>query len=79
MLVAWLVTLPAAALVGGLAASVVQYGGDAGTAIVALVGVTLASGIVAVSRRNPVHAHNVNDTHEVTIGTAAPAKVGTAV
>ncbi|MFJ4281195.1 anion permease [Streptomyces massasporeus] len=78
MAVAWTVTLPAAALVGGLAAAVVQYGGDFGTAAVALVGAALAAGIVLISRRNPVHAHNVNDAHEVSIRTEPPAKVGTA-
>ncbi|MFJ8052186.1 anion permease [Streptomyces luteogriseus] len=78
MAVAWTVTLPAAALVGGVAAAVVQYGGDLGTAVVALVGAALAVGIVAVSRHNPVHAHNVNDAHEAGIRTEPPAKVGTA-
>ncbi|MEU4465194.1 inorganic phosphate transporter [Streptomyces sp. NPDC024017] len=78
MAVAWMVTLPAAALVGGLAAAVVQNGGDLGTAVVALVGAALAAGIVVISRRNPVHAHNVNDAHEVSIRTEPPAKVGTA-
>ncbi|GAA2582931.1 inorganic phosphate transporter [Streptomyces roseoviolaceus] len=78
MAIAWMVTLPAAALVGGLAASVVQNGGDIGTAVVAAVGAALAAGIVLVSRRNPVHANNVNDTHEVGIRTEPPAKVGAA-
>ncbi|MFI7140395.1 anion permease [Streptomyces massasporeus] len=78
MAVAWVVTLPAAALVGGLAAAVVQNGGDLGTAVVALVGAALAAGIVLISRRNPVHAHNVNDAHEASIRTEPPAKVGTA-
>ncbi|MET9830486.1 inorganic phosphate transporter [Streptomyces sp. NPDC006385] len=78
MVVAWLVTLPAAALVGGVSASVVKHGGDIGTAVVALVGAALAAGIVLVSRRNPVSAHNVNDTHEVTIRGTEPARVGTA-
>ncbi|MFE9019686.1 anion permease [Streptomyces sp. NPDC007808] len=78
MVVAWLVTLPAAALIGGVSASVVKHGGDLGTAVVALVGAALATGIVLVSRRNPVSAHNVNDAHEVTIRGAEPAKVGTA-
>ncbi|SMQ18837.1 inorganic phosphate transporter, PiT family [Streptomyces sp. Ag82_O1-12] len=78
MAVAWMVTLPAAALVGALAASVVQHGGDLGTAVVALVGAALAAGIVVISRRNPVHAHNVNDAHEVSIRTEPPAKVGAA-
>ncbi|GGV84472.1 inorganic phosphate transporter [Streptomyces massasporeus] len=78
MAVAWMVTLPAAALVGGLAAAVVQNGGDLGTAVVALVGAALAAGIVVISRRNPVHAHNVNDAHEVSVSTEPPAKVGAA-
>ncbi|BCL22945.1 inorganic phosphate transporter [Streptomyces tuirus] len=78
MAVAWTVTLPAAALVGGLAAAVVQNGGDLGTAVVALVGVALAAGIVVLSRRNPVHARNVNDAHEAGITAERPAKVGTA-
>ncbi|MGN9760534.1 anion permease [Streptomyces sp. SD31] len=78
MVVAWLITLPAAALVGGVSASVVQRGGDIGTAVVALVGAAVAGGIVLASRRNPVSAHNVNDAHEVTIRTEEPTKVGTA-
>lgn len=78
MAVAWMITLPAAALVGGLAAAVVQNGGDLGTAVVALVGAALAAGIVVISRRDPVHAHNVNDAHQVGIRTEPPAKVGAA-
>ncbi|MFF3336860.1 anion permease [Streptomyces sp. NPDC002888] len=78
MVIAWLVTLPAAALAGGVAASAVTHGGNTGTVVVALVGVAVATGIVAASRCNPVSAHNVNDAHEVTIRTAAPAHVGTA-
>ncbi|MFF4491936.1 anion permease [Streptomyces sp. NPDC001544] len=78
MVVAWLITLPAAAVVGGLAASVVTHGGDIGTIVVALVGAALAAGIVVISRRNPVHAGNVNDHHEVNVRTTAPAHVGTA-
>jgi PiT family inorganic phosphate transporter len=34
--------------------------------------------MVVISRRNPVHAHNVNDAHEVSIRTEPPAKVGAA-
>ncbi|AZQ37339.1 inorganic phosphate transporter [Streptomyces cyaneochromogenes] len=78
MVVAWLVTLPAAALVGGVSASAVKHGGNVGTAVVALVGAAVAAGIVLVSRRNPVSAHNVNDTHEVTVRGAEPEQVGTA-
>ncbi|MEU9394913.1 inorganic phosphate transporter [Streptomyces sp. NPDC048324] len=78
MVAAWLITLPAAALVGGVSASAVKHGGDLGTVVVALVGAALAAGIVLLSRRNPVHANNVNDAHEVTIRTEPPAPVGTA-
>jgi PiT family inorganic phosphate transporter len=77
MVIAWMVTLPAAAVVGGVSASVVTNGGNIGAAVVALVGAAVATGIVVLSRRNPVHAQNVNDTHEVTVRTE-PATVGTA-
>ncbi|WP_405772964.1 anion permease [Streptomyces sp. NBC_01538] len=78
MVMAWLITLPAAALVGGVSAGAVRYGGDFGTVVVALVAVAVAAGIVLAARRNPVDAHNVNDTHEVSIKSTAPASVGTA-
>ncbi|CDR14831.1 inorganic phosphate transporter [Streptomyces iranensis] len=78
MVIAWMVTLPAAALVGGVSASVVTNGGNIGAAVVALIGAALAGGIVLLSRRNPVDAQNVNDAHEVTIRNEPPAKVGTA-
>ncbi|MFE6406077.1 anion permease [Streptomyces sp. NPDC057837] len=78
MAVAWVITLPAAALIGGGAAAAVQHGGDLGTAVVAVVGTALAAGIVVLSRRNPVHARNVNDTHEVSLRDGSPAKVGAA-
>lgn len=42
MVIAWLVTLPAAALVGGLAASAVTHGGNLGTTVVAPVGVAMS-------------------------------------
>ncbi|MGW0332626.1 anion permease [Streptomyces sp. NPDC003011] len=77
MVIAWLVTLPAAALVGGISAGAVKHGGDAGTVVVALAGAAVAAGIVALSRRNPVHANNVNDAHEVAVRAAGPAHVGT--
>ena len=78
MVAAWLITLPAAALVGGISASAVKHGGNFGTVVVALVGAAVAAGIVLLSRRNPVGAHNVNDAHEVTLRTEPPARVGTA-
>ncbi|MFD8235286.1 anion permease [Streptomyces sp. NPDC059696] len=78
MVVAWAVTLPAAALVGALAAAVVHHGGDLGTAAVALAGAALAAGIVLVSRRDPVHARNVNDTCEAALDGEQPTEVGAA-
>lgn len=77
MLVAWLITLPSAALVGGLAAAVVKHGGDAGTVVIALLAAAVAAVIVVLSRRDPVHAGNVNDHHEVTVRGSAPAPAGT--
>ncbi|GAA2472549.1 inorganic phosphate transporter [Actinocorallia cavernae] len=79
MALAWLITLPFAALVGGLAASVVKHGGNIGTLVVALVALALALGVVVVSRRNPVHADNVNDHHEVTLRSQTPTDIGSAV
>ena len=78
MVAAWLITLPAAALVGGVSASVVKHGGNLGTVVVALVGAAVAAGIVVLARRNPVHANNVNDAHEVAVRATTPAKVGAA-
>jgi inorganic phosphate transporter, PiT family len=60
MVIAWVLTLPSAALVGALAGGLADTG-LAGTLIVALVAVALAAGIYVASRRQPVGAHNVND------------------
>jgi phosphate transporter family protein len=60
MAVAWLLTLPAAAVVGAVAAWPAGTG-IVGTIIVALVLVGLSAGIYAASRRRPVDADNVND------------------
>ena len=60
MAVAWLLTLPAAAMVGAVAAWLAGTG-TVGTIIVALVLVGLAAGIYAASRRRPINADNVND------------------
>ncbi|MGW7421089.1 anion permease [Streptomyces sp. NPDC054813] len=78
MVAAWLITLPCAALVGGLSAAAVKHGGNFGTIVVALVGAALAAGIVLLSRRNPIDAKNVNDGHEVAVRTTPPSNVGTA-
>jgi PiT family inorganic phosphate transporter len=56
---AWLLTLPAAAAVGAIAALTAGTG-PLGTIIVALVLVGVAGGIYAVSRRRRVTADNIN-------------------
>jgi PiT family inorganic phosphate transporter len=60
MALAWLLTLPAAAVVGALAAWVAASG-TAGTVVVALVALAVAGGIYAASRRSPVTAETVNE------------------
>jgi PiT family inorganic phosphate transporter len=57
---AWLLTLPAAASFGAVAAWMADTG-PVGTIIVALVLVAVAGGIYAASRRRQVTADNVND------------------
>ena len=56
----WMVTLPAAAVVGALASSI-AITGTVGVWAVAVGGVVLGAGIYAASRRDPVTALNVND------------------
>ncbi|MET8945493.1 inorganic phosphate transporter [Streptomyces sp. NPDC004542] len=63
MLVAWALTLPAAALVGALAETVTGLG-DWGTALVAVFLVASSAAIWKMSRREVVDATNVNDTEE---------------
>jgi PiT family inorganic phosphate transporter len=60
VVLAWLLTLPAAAAVGAVAAWTADTG-PVGTIIVALVLVAVAGGIYAASRRRRVTADNVND------------------
>ena len=60
MAVAWLLTLPAAATVGALAAWVAARG-PAGTVAVAAALIVVAGGIYGLSRRTPVTAATVND------------------
>jgi inorganic phosphate transporter, PiT family len=61
MALAWLLTLPSAAIAGALAARVCATG-TPGTITVAITALALAATLVALSRRKPVTAHNVNDT-----------------
>ncbi|ANF31430.1 phosphate transporter [Leifsonia xyli] len=72
---AWVITLPAAALVGGLAAWI------ASTSVIGLIGVAvfgLLAGLLiyGLSRRNPVNRHNVNETDETEATDAEPVAVG---
>ncbi|QFZ19176.1 inorganic phosphate transporter [Saccharothrix syringae] len=60
MALAWLLTLPAAAVVGALAGEVARQG-TAGAVAVALVAAGVGAGCYAASRRAPVGAHNVNE------------------
>ncbi|WP_028932775.1 inorganic phosphate transporter [Pseudonocardia spinosispora] len=60
MAIAWLLTLPSAAIVGALAGQVAGMG-IAGTVVVALVAIAAAMGIYIASRRQPITASNVND------------------
>ncbi|MFI9103620.1 anion permease [Streptomyces fildesensis] len=73
MVVAWCVTLPAAAAVGAVAAGVVVHGGTLGTVLVGVVAASAAAVIVLLSRRNPVHSENVNDGTSVAVRPAAAA------
>ncbi len=73
MLVAWLLTLPGAAVVGGLAALLAQ----AGTWGVVVLLLLLAAGsavIYALSRRHQVTHENVTDSTEVLVLNSASAK-----
>ncbi|WP_156755709.1 inorganic phosphate transporter [Actinokineospora pegani] len=60
MLLAWLITLPAAGVAGAIAGLVAESG-TVGTVAVAVVGVVFACAVFAMSRRDAVGAHNVND------------------
>jgi inorganic phosphate transporter, PiT family len=62
MAVAWLVTLPAAGLVGAVAWKATDLiGGQAGVIVISLVAAAGAGGIYLASRRSPVNPSNVND------------------
>ncbi|MEU0964124.1 inorganic phosphate transporter [Streptomyces sp. NPDC005917] len=61
MVVAWVLTLPAAAVVGAIAESVTDLGGW-GTAVVAVFLVASSAAIWKLSRREVVDSANVNET-----------------
>ncbi|WUH89084.1 inorganic phosphate transporter [Streptomyces sp. NBC_00433] len=76
MALAWLVTLPAAAGVGALAAGAVVHGGTLGIVLIALAAVAVSGVIVVLSRRNPVHADNVNNATTASVRPGEPAGAG---
>ena len=77
MATAWLITLPAAAAVGGIAFKLADViGGSAGVVVVFVLGLAFSGGIFAASRRNAVHAGNVN---EEWTGSVTPAREPVAV
>ncbi|MBM9503340.1 inorganic phosphate transporter [Actinacidiphila acididurans] len=76
MAMAWLVTLPAAGAVGAVAASAVVHGGTTGIVLIALAALAVAAVIVVLSRRNPVHADNVNNVPDTAVRRPAQAGAG---
>jgi inorganic phosphate transporter, PiT family len=60
MAVAWLLTLPAAAVIGALSGRVANSG-NAGVALIAVAAMVAGLGLYLASRRNPVTPDNVND------------------
>ncbi len=75
MLVAWLVTFPAAGAIGAIACALAKCG-LWGTVLVAVIAAAGAFVIWRLSKRNPVTSTNVNDHSQVKIGAAA-AKTAT--
>jgi len=74
MAVAWLVTLPAAAVVGGLVTLVAAWiPGGAGVVVMAALMVAFAATVYALSRRDPVSAETVNDPVESVTPEPLPA------
>jgi len=66
MLIAWLLTLPAAAVVGAFAAWLAHLGAWGFGAVIAIL-VVCAVAIKILASKNHVSSANVNDTHEVKI------------
>ena len=72
MLVAWLVTFPAAGVVGALACALAKTG-LWGTIAVGVLAVLAAFIIVRLSHRNPVNSANVNESGEVKVNASSVA------
>lgn len=76
MALAWMVTLPAAALVGALAFAGQQaIGGNAGVIVLAIVLAAACAGIFVLSRRSPITADNVNDSWDPGASSTPPSSM----
>ena len=76
MVVAWLVTFPAAGIVGALACALAKTG-LWGTIAVAVIACAVAFAIWRMSRRNPINSANVNERADVKINAATKAATAT--
>jgi PiT family inorganic phosphate transporter len=79
MVIAWVLTLPAAAGVAALVALVVKNGGNAAVIIVAIAAALVLGAVWWISRRDAVTADNVNDegdygADDLTTAATAPAE-----
>jgi PiT family inorganic phosphate transporter len=74
MALAWLFTLPVAAVIGGLSGKIASSG-NAGIIAVGVVAVLAVAGMWHVSRRRPVTAENVNDASPVPVVAPAPVEL----
>ena len=74
MAIAWLVTFPAAGIVGALACALAKTG-VWGTVATIAIAVFVALVIFRLSKRNPVNSGNVNDSHKVNISAEKPRTV----
>ncbi|WP_294161840.1 inorganic phosphate transporter, partial [uncultured Senegalimassilia sp.] len=74
MLIAWLVTFPAAGIVGALACALAKTG-VWGTVATVVIAVCVALIIFRLSKRNPVNSGNVNDSYKVKIAAEKPHAV----
>ncbi len=77
MVIAWLVTFPAAGIIGALACALAKTG-LWGTIAVAVIACAVAFAIWRMSRRNPINSANVNERADVKINAATKAATATA-
>ena len=73
MVIAWLVTFPAAGIVGALACALAKTG-LWGTVVVAFIACAVAFVIWRLSRRNPINSANVNERADVKVNANPGAK-----